>query len=125
MSQQLQVYEKQIERDLVNVEIARYQGNEFIYQVWENDNELEVDVVAESYLNPNNEEHLENTTVEGTLEQVDNKYEWAPTGLNSEEKDISIVSYSDNFEPEREELENVKQANELERALESGFNARN
>lgn len=118
------VYEKNLDRELVDVEIARYRGDEFMYQLWENDNELEVDVVAESYLDSNNAEHIDNTTVEGTMEQVDDGYEWTPTGFNSEETDISIVSYNNEFEPERKEVESLNRVAELERALESGFNDR-
>lgn len=117
-------YEKDLDRDLVEVEIARYQDSEFVYQLWENDGELEVDVVAESYLDSDNAEHIDNTTVEGTMEQVDRGYEWVPTGFNSEEADVSIVSYSDDFEPERRALGSLNQVAELERALESGFNDR-
>jgi hypothetical protein len=58
------------------------------------------------------------------MEEVDNAYEWAPVGVRSEEKDISIVSYSNELEPERNEPENLNQVAELERALESGFNDR-
>lgn len=125
MSQQITSYEKNLDRDLIDVEIARYQGNDFIYQLWENEDELEVDVVAESYLDSNNEEHIEKTTVEGTMEQTDSGYLWSPTGVNSGKKDISIVSYSDEFEPEKREPESLNQVAELEVALESGFNDRN
>jgi hypothetical protein len=118
------VYEKDLDRDLVDVEIARYQDSEFVYQLWEKDGELEVDVVAETYLDGDKSEHIENTRIEGTMEEVDNAYEWAPVGVRSEEKDISIVSYSNELEPERNEPENLNQVAELERALESGFNDR-
>lgn len=116
-------YEKDLERNLIDVELARFNDNEFVYQVWENDEEIEVDVVAETYLDAENNTHREHTTVEGKVEELDeDRYIWSPTGINSEEATVSVVSYDKGFQPTYETPGSLNEVAELERVLESSFN---
>lgn len=120
------IEDEENERELAGVEIVRHQDNDFVYQIWNNDDQIEVDVIGETYLDSDNKEHVDATYVEGRINQVDeDKYEWSIRPDIEDNTAARIVSYEEGFSPEIEEPDNLNQVAEVERIMESAFNDEN
>lgn len=119
----LQMEDEESGRELLGVEIARYQDTDFLYQVWNDDDYVEVDVVGETHLDEDDEGHIESTYVEGRIDRIDeDKYEWSIMANVRDNTEVSVVSYEDELNPEVESPDSLNQVAELERIMESAFN---
>lgn len=111
------------DEELLGVEIVRHQDKDFVYQLWNNDDHIEVDIIGETYLDSDNEEHVNATYVEGRIDRIEeDEYEWCPAPHTNENTEMRVARYEEGFSPDIEEPESLNQVAELERIMESAFN---
>ena len=101
--------------NLRRVEVADTGENHILYQLWDDGDHYAVSVVGELQ---NPEEYGDNHSVEGSIRDTEDGYEWIPT--DDSDADIYIFDYA-SLPEENAEMQMIEDE-DMEELLEEAFN---